>query len=298
MRLVVTDSELNNLGNQMGITLVDPSAEELWDHTSGVPVEGLVYLRNLSHPDQVTDPWQIYDEILLVKTLSLMSDLWDIPLVVVVWGSSRVMPTNSNGVWWATIENSVHARLRYVLRTNGLFGPDIQNDVHAALLSEKPTFDRSFHISPLWQGDLSFEVDAWLGPQDLQFPVREQGPFHSFVGSSPGAAPASWYDIASGVIVGARPWESARNPSLERYKRDMRDMPAPGARYSLPQSYARPHTVRWDASWQTPKHDAPVPPHAEAYRVDRASSWLGQFAAMAKNYGHDLVNGVEDLLFA
>lgn len=287
--LVLADPDLFDLANQLGQPIAAEPEDLLAYVLDGEEVDGLVYMRNLVSPGAVADPWKIHHEVLLMKTLSLMSDMWDIPLVVVIWGSSRVMPTNSNGVWWATLEAAIHARKSLIIRTNGLFGRDIQNQVLAALESDKPVFDASHKISPLPQEDLLFEIRAFVeGGQLRSYEEDLRWPRAMFLGYETGNELSSWYDVASGVLVHARPWVS------DKYKTSSKA----GRRFVQPRPGGGQPIDKWDASWDTPRHGAPTMPLAVRFRVTNNTSWLARFAQLAKEFEHELVKGVEDILFA
>lgn len=286
--LILADPDLFDLANQLGQPIAAEPEDLLAYVLDGEEVDGLVYMRNLVSPAAVADPWKIHNEVLLMKTLSLMSDMWDIPFVAVMWGSSRLMPTNSNGVWWATLEGAIHARKSLIIRTNGLFGPDVQNQVLAALESDKPVFDASHKISPLPQEDLLFEIRAFIEGAELRSYEQNLGwPGMVFLGYETGNELSSWYDVASGVLVHARPWVS------DKYKTSSKA----GKRFQQP-GPGHGHPIdKWDASWDTPRHGAPVEPLAQRFRVVKDASWLGRFATLAKEFDHELVKGVEDILF-
>jgi hypothetical protein len=235
VNLIVTDIKTLPLANRLesGVSLVEPDPKRLLDWCFERNLKSLTYLKNVADPGMPDglneDSFPV--EVLLMKELSLMSDMWDIPLVVVVQGGHRVAPQTAAGVWWAMLEDAITARKSRILRVNGLFGPSIHNDVWNALGAEKPTFDSRWQVNPLHEDQLINEIQS---PE-----------WESRYGTTVllGGEPAgTWLDMVSLVLPSARGWD----PSVE--KRDVR-------RSSSYAAYERSRIwnvqlARFDPSWE------------------------------------------------
>lgn len=269
MNLVVTDQNLADLARQVGSPFYSESVHHLWDIALDHHVTGLTYLRKLSSPGsfETLAADALHRDVLLMKTLSLMSDMWDIPLFVTLWGGPKLMPTTESGVYWALLEDAVHARKARIVRTNGLFGPHISNDVLRALASENPTFDSYTKISPLHQQQLLTEIEDWV----TENTYREMPPKSVFLGNR---VSMTWYQVASSIMVGARPWDNRQ--SFRRGK------------YRSVSHFER--MVVFDDSWETHRLEDITEPWYKG-------NWRKEFAAIAKGWNHDLVNEAKDLFF-
>jgi hypothetical protein len=211
VNLTVTDVKTLPLANLLdGPSLVETDPKRLLEYCFNENLKSLTYLKNLANPglpDGLNeDAFPI--EILLMKELSLMSDMWDIPLVVVVQGGHRVSPQTSSGVWWAMIEDAITARKSRILRVNGLFGPSVHNDVWNALGSDNPTFDSRWKINPLHESQLVYEIQDSL---NLRIP---NGFVESMLLGSEKAA--TWHEMMTLVVPTARGYDPANDMKEER----------------------------------------------------------------------------------
>lgn len=272
MIVVATDNDTSGLAEKIGVPIYG-DWEQIFAFCSNRPyTDGLVYLRGLGRPEKRFDTNTAFDgheafqrEVLLVNMLSLMSDMWEIPLIVVVWGGTRLMPSTHAGVWWATIEDAVRARRSRVLRVNGLFGPDVKNAVWDALEADNPTFDNMYPISPLYQQYLINEMLSWF---DYVRGVPGRDQFPSYEPSLLGAGQFTWYGFASTLLAKVR-------PSWQKGKRIIGNT--------------------WDSTWDTHSvHDVVTP--FEMSHDDR-NAMLKDFAYMAQDRGHTIQKRAKEVLF-
>ncbi len=201
MRLIVTDPRGVALASQMGSALIQDSPERLWGTTMVQTWDSLVYLRFLEGPDPasnmgITDD-QMAKELLLVSTMSLMSDMWDIPFVCVVRGGDTLRPMSELGVFWGLVEDQVRAKKSSVLRMNGLFGKLIPNDAWAALMSDKPRFNDEVHISPISDRQLVGVID------DTVEWMTKHGGIETLVGWGS----MTWFGFASQILENCSPFK-------------------------------------------------------------------------------------------